>query len=198
MQSVNFYLDEFKPPVVVFPLYQAVILSVVLVVSGIGLVIYQYQQWRVAEQGYKATYEQQLALEIEVNELNETLPKQDKNPLYALQLTQSQQQLAVKRQILSMLQADKARFASGFSAILEALARQISSALWLDKIILAQDKVQLEGYLTDSPALFAFLQRLGGEAGLQGLPLRAVNVAQIKHFDRAMRFSVSSATALEQ
>lgn len=193
-QRVNFYQAQFRKAEIRFPFSQMVALWVLLLVlllavTGVDRVRMDAQRDKVEKLQVR-----QRQMEKTVQQLDEQLAQRVTDPLLQRRVTELRQTLQEKQEFLAHLQAQGSQQQTTYSGVLDGLAQQSRSALWLTRIRLRSPgpTLALDGLATRADAVPEYLATLHQVAVFDGMEFRNVTVERQKEQGRYLIFNVSA------
>lgn len=169
-QQINLFNPEFAK--------KRDLLSLSGLVSACGLALLVVMVAVVASAAHNSSLESRLAMEsaardtaqAEMGRLATQLGARKADAQLAAEVARLESGLASRKEVMNTLHAGVIGDTQGFSAYLEAFARQSFSGLWLTglKVAGAGHDVVLEGRALQPELLAGYLKRLNGENVMQG------------------------------
>ena len=100
------------------------------------------------------------------------------SPALAADLENAKATLAVRNDVMTVLESGKLGNTSGFSAFMSGFARQGQTDLWLTgfQVAAGGDEIEIRGRLLDPARLPAYVQRLSSEPVFQGRRIAALEM----------------------
>ncbi|WP_343859125.1 PilN domain-containing protein [Aliiglaciecola litoralis] len=157
---INFFRDELKPQIILLNLGFLVflsVLSVCLIIAGWTWAELQYRESQHSIDTLLMNVKQKKFLVDTLREAKDSRT-QDKSILAAIE--KNQQELDVKLTILNELSNRESQRSNGFSALMQDLAANHQSSLWLTNILLDERKLYLQGTTSNSEALPKWISKL--------------------------------------
>lgn len=198
-QQVNLYqaiFREVRPPLSLATIGGILALLAVLLGAGYGYLHWQAQQQRQAV----AELEQQRAAARErLEQVIDEHPPPTKSEALQQRLDAAEADLARKRRVLETLGERAAGRRGGFSAHLEALARQRLDQLWLTEIRLYRGgrEIELAGSTYAPEQVPQYLQRLSREARFDGVRFADLRMDRSEEEARRVDFRLHSRRTTE-
>jgi len=167
MQTINFYLDSYKPVPLSFDSRFA-LLSVVLCLFGIMILgwiessqVDSLQQRLAERKSQLNSQQQQLALV--------TKKLRDRSQIKGLQsqLNKNQAELASYRKILNLVNTPLYLVSVNFSQILKDLSEQTIDSVWLTKIDIQTQSLSLSGATTKPKSIPDYVDKLKNSDSLK-------------------------------
>ncbi len=179
MQQINLYVQELRPQRQVLPARQVLlILAAVLVLALLvqAVAFWQVSQAKAAQQ---AADRHLAAVQQDYQRLEQALAERVVDNRLRLTGQQLNQQLEGTRALVRALQPDLNQRAA-LSPVLEALARQHETGLWLSQILLAPDEglLALRGNLMRPDLLPVYLRRLQTEPAFDRLQFNVMRLQE--------------------
>lgn len=159
-QSVNFYLSEYQPKPLEFGFKFAVSVAAVFILAFFGYGYLQNQQLSQLEQQFtdnqiKLQKTQELIKKIQ-KQRGKTSPTQN----IQKQILRKQKELVASKKLLAKVINKKAIKPVSYSQVLNALSQQKEKRLWLTKIDLYPESINLTGQATDPAAIPAYIAKM--------------------------------------
>ena len=197
-QQVNFYRDEFKKPEIKLPARQ--MLQVFALVLAGFLVVGSYQVWEL--KSLKAKIAEQEKRRNQLNEQYERLaasfvePTEDPALLAKLKKLNRDAQQKQKLRDFLLTESDKSLFS--FASVLDGLAQNDVSNIWLTQISITTDgsRYELKGVTRHADAIPAYIEALKKAEALQGTSFSIFNIERDKESEELLHFTLSSEEAL--
>ena len=179
MQQINLYVQELRPQRQVLPArHVLLILAAVLVLALLvqAVTFWQVSQAKAAQQ---AADRNLAAVQQDYQRLEQALAERVVDDRLRITSQQLTQQLEGTRALVRALQPDLSLRAT-LSPVLEALARQHETGLWLSQIQLAPDEglLALRGYLMRPDLLPVYLRRLQTEPAFGTLQFNVMRLQE--------------------
>ena len=202
-QQINLYQVNFREDKQRFS--ANTLLQSALAVAATLLAIGAYQGWQILHLNRQVTsLERQVRLVKQQSaDLTQKLVSGHEDPALAAKVQQAERLLKDRQQLQTLLTDDLFNGEQGYSGYLVALARQHIAGLWLTGITLTGAGRDLilrgETYLPD--LVPRYLQRLSGEARLQGLEFQVFQLNRDTDKSKAAnqgRFAFLVATSEEK
>ena len=179
-QRVNLYIQALRPVPEVLPLSMAI----GLLAAAIGLLLLMViaAQWLASNSAAELTAAQQQSQQLTEDVANQTASLQQRQPplLHSQRLQALQQQLEQRRRLLGLLMHHKPLQQRELGAMLDLLARHRSEQLWLQRISLSEQKLQLQGAALGEAGVTAWLSALTADAAAGPLRLHGLNIQESK------------------
>lgn len=101
------------------------------------------------------------------------------------ELDNARAMVAVRRDVIGLLDAGRLGNAEGFSSVFRGFARQSERDLWLTGFSVSQggQEIEIRGKLLDSTKLPGYVQRLASDPAFQGRRFAALTVASVNPAD---------------
>ncbi|MBL0167488.1 MAG: hypothetical protein IPP85_10220 [Propionivibrio sp.] len=126
-----------------------------------------------------AVSQKQLADEQErLTALSKMVAQRQVSPALASELENAKATLAVRSDVIAVLDSGKLGNTSGFSALMSGFARQSQTDLWLTGFLMTAggSEIEIRGRLLDPSRLPAYVQRLRSEPVFQGRRFAALEM----------------------
>jgi hypothetical protein len=132
IQQINLYQNMFRKQKVIFPAaaVAVVILLGVITFVGAGLMLRANHQKQIQQVASMTKAKENM--QLQVDELRAKLPSLQKDPALPVQIAALERERDQKRQAIAMLGDTKLGNTSGFSGLLEGLARRRVDSVWLE------------------------------------------------------------------
>ncbi|WP_444996349.1 PilN domain-containing protein [Aliikangiella sp. IMCC44359] len=167
MQSVNFYLEEYRPKPLSFDTRFATLLFIILLILFIASGIIQSTQLTKLKQ-INQTKKQELAtLQEKIISMQKELANRRKVDSIDDLLASKQNSLNSYRKILSQVGNPKQQKHTNYSLILQQLSEQPANSIWLTEIKINQQSLSLQGSSTESTAIPIYIDQLKEAATLK-------------------------------
>lgn len=191
MQSINFYLDEYRPKPLTFDSrFSMVVLAIALVMMVIiGMIetshLNQMKQQLVDKQlELKQVNDQVVALSKQLKDTNQTESVE-------AQIHSRQLQLNSYRKILANMIQPKIDASTRYSEIMKQLGEQSGNPVWLTKIQITAQNLSLEGSTLQTKAIPAYVEQLKNSPTLKR-QFDELKVERDSENDRLVNFSLSN------
>ena len=194
-QQVNLYQPIFRKQRKVF---SAITIAQAAGLFVVGLLlIYGYARWQVAALGgdISALETQRNAAMLQLQVLSAQSQPAPRSRLIADQLREAEIEARQKERLLRAFQTRRVGNMRGFSAHFTALARQQLDGLWLTRIAIRDDGIELVGAAELGELVPRYLQRLGSEAAFAGTEFARLQLARGDERDAPVEFEVSTEVA---
>lgn len=134
-----------------------------------------------AEQSQKALAGAQEQLTV----LSRTVAQRKVSPALAAELELAKSGLAVREEVMAVLDSGKLGNTAGFSSFMTGFARLSQSDLWLTgfSLTLGGEAVEIRGRALDAARLPAYVQRLSGEKVFRGRRFAALEIHSVDPAD---------------
>ena len=194
-QQVNLYQPIFRK--------QRKVFSAITIAQAAGLfivgllLIYGYARWQVAALGddISALETQRNAAMLQLQVLSAQSQPAPRSRLIADQLREAEIEVRQKERLLRAFQTRRVGNMRGFSAHFTALARQQLDGLWLTRIAIRDDGIELVGAAEIGELVPRYLQRLGTEAAFAGTEFARLQLSRGDERDAPVEFEVSTEVA---
>ena len=194
MQQVNLFLAEYAPTPQRFGLRTVVFsgLGLLILLTFIGAFLVQQLH---GERVRNASARQQL--DDVINRISQSHGNQQARQQIAAQLLQLRAQLDIRQTLLTDLQQREARQTLGFAPLLQTLAREHDSRLWLTHIAWQHGQLQLAGETLSAAAVPIWLGRLQSQPPIQGLRFDGMQLSRMEEKPGVLAFSLNPLLATE-
>lgn len=188
MQQVNLFLAEFAPTPQRLGLRTLLqlLLALLLLLMLIGSFLFQ-QLHQQREQSSNA----RAALDGVIATISQSKGNEQARQNVAEQLQQLRRQLTDRQALLADLQQREQQQTRGFAPLLQTLAAQHDSRLWLTRITLKADYLQLTGETLNAAAVPHWLGKLQAEPPVQGLRFTGMELHQLADKPGVLAFSLN-------
>ena len=197
-QQVNLYQPIFRKQRKVF---SAVTIAQAAAVFIVGLLlIYGYGRWQLAALGadIDALELQRNAAMLQLQVLSAQSQPAPRSRLIADQLREAEIEARQKEGLLRAFQTRRVGNMRGFSAHFTALARQQLDGLWLTRVEIRDDGIELVGAAELGELVPRYLQRLGSEAAFAGTEFARLQLSRGDERDAPVEFEVSTSAAVAE
>lgn len=178
-QRINFYSDDFKPPVIVLSAlqmaqYTVAMLVLLLIISGVI-----YYPIISADAKLESLNQALAAKKNELAEAKRKYPKILKNQALAEQLNSLRMENANKLKLLDYLQSDSLKEAQNFSKVLNDLSDFDHQNVWLTRVDLLNEgrSIRLSGLVSKADVLPGYIDGLKKADSFNG---RAFNIFDLE------------------
>ncbi len=177
-QKINFYSDDFKPPVIVMPAKQilqysvAALIVLLLITVGLYYPIFSY------EARLDALNDKLRAKTAELKETKSKYPKILKSQQLVDQLAVLQTQNANKLRLLNYLKSDSLQDAQHFSGVLDDLAEYDHKSVWLTRLDVLNEgrSIRLSGLVSKPDILPGYIDGLKKAESFNGRAFNLFNL----------------------
>lgn len=178
--EINLFDPALRTPRVLMPARQVALGWGLAVLLLLGFYGWQSYEWTRLQAAQKRSAESVTQMQEEVKRIAATLSSRKASPEALARLQARETEVAAKSRVLDRLQGGELGSREGHSAVLQSLARNIVSGLWLTGITVqgASNDVLLEGRTADPGFLPEYLARLGRDDPLRGQAFNALHVAR--------------------
>lgn len=160
MQTVNFYLAEYRPKPLSFN-SQFALLAVFIALIGMLAIGYGFSQEVVLLEKDLATKNQQLTeLQDNIRSMQKKLSQKKDVTDWQKKLEKQQQELQNYQKLVSLVNFPDAASKITYSQILSALAIQQSQPVWLTKIAIQAGNLSLYGATTKANSIPLYIDEL--------------------------------------
>ena len=193
-QSVNFYRDEFKKPIVKLPAKQ---MAQAFVVVLVGLILVGgYQTWGLQSLKAKITAQEahrnQLSEQYEKLEAGFVEPTED--PALLARLRALNDDAVQKQKLRDFLLRESGKSLFSFAGVLDGLAGSGVRNVWLTEIHIATEgsRYELKGITQHADAIPEYIEALKQMPALQGASFSIFNIERDLKRDGLLHFTLSS------
>ncbi len=182
-QRVDFYLPEFRPPVLPRRIRLLLVglvahCVVLLLVTGVfsGVIRYEQQQTQQLQA-------QQSPLQRAIAEQQALRPPLVEDPHLLQQRQQARTQLQTAQSVLMYLSRQQLQESRSFTPLVMQLAEQDVAGIWLAEFGITQQgrAIALKGYVDQPAKLSRYVSTLLARPAYQGRSFRVVDVRQSEH-----------------
>lgn len=181
-QQINLYQPMFRRQKKVFS--AVAMIQIVALVLLVLTAFYAYSWWSLQpfEQELAKVKREQSRLQTELSRLEAQAPDQSRSQLLEDEIKRLNRELEQKRRVAEVISGKRLGNRDGFAPLLEGLARQHISGLWLTSVSLEQggQRLALSGKANSSELIPLYIQRLSREDVFAGL---GFNVLEIRRSD---------------
>lgn len=181
-QQVNFYTDEFRPPVMPAELKSligslALTLMTLMVLTMLLLGGYVWQE-RVLHSSQQEHHHLQQMITAEM----QRLPPMVIDQQLEQQLQAARQQLQNSQRVLTYLSREEQSVQPSFTALVAQLGQVETDGIWLSGFSLLDGgrNIELRGFAREARQLSPYIESLTAQPAFQGRAFRQVNVAENK------------------
>ncbi|TQV71996.1 hypothetical protein FLL45_17655 [Aliikangiella marina] len=167
MQSVNFYLEEYRPKPLSFDSRFALLALVASLIMFIGFGIFksnhlhsQQQQLSLKQAELKKLESDQLVIQQQMRTNNEKASIDEK-------IATRQKSLTSFRKILANMSQPGTQVSTPYSQILQQLGEQKSQSVWLTQININSQSLSLQGSSTQTEAIPHYVELLRNSESLK-------------------------------
>ena len=148
LQSVNFYQKQYQPKPLEFGFKFASSLVAVFFIAFVGYGLMQQKQLNSLDQQQLNNQKELEKIQISLDKLEKSYKKKDALVSLDQQIIDKQNRLVASQQLLSSVAGKSPTKATPYSEVLWALSNQKTDSLWLTKITLFPDSINLSGQTT--------------------------------------------------
>lgn len=193
-QQINLYQPMFRRQQKVFSAVAMgqILVFLVLVLAG----FYAYSWWSLQpfEQELAKVEADQQRLQNELDRLQASMPAKTKSQLLEDEVRRLSHELEQKQRIAQLLSSGRFGNRQGFVEVLEGLARQHISGLWLTRVSLANGGKQLalSGKANSSELVPLYIQRLSSESAFSGVSFNVLEIRRSKDEAGIIEFDLAT------
>ncbi|MCD8523451.1 MAG: hypothetical protein LRY66_04310 [Saccharospirillaceae bacterium] len=177
-QRINFYLEEFRPPVLPQPIRRLLwqLLLSVLLMLCVGLMVLAYRQWLWNTEQQAEQLTQRLTLQLE-HEMARRPPLVVDSGLQQ-QVEAARRQLSNSQKILLYLSREHLQQSQSLTPLIAQLGEQPVTGIWLQGFSLrdAGQHVRLLGFVDDPARLSGYVSALLQRSAYSGKSFRQIDV----------------------
>ena len=180
-QQVNLYQPMFRKQKVVFSAVTMLQISVLFLVLFSGIYAYQVYQLKPYQAQLDNIDKELAQLSQQVAVFENKFKTKDKSKLLESEIKKLEAQLVQKEQISNVLGKRSFGNSQGFSAYLEAFARQHVEGTWLTRInvLAGGSRLNLNGKTLSSELVPGYIQKLSNEQRLKGATFNVMEIARV-------------------
>lgn len=197
-QRINFYLAEFRPPVLPPPVRRLLVLLglSLLLLCLAALALLGYRQWLLTEQQQTALVTQRLTQQLEEERARRPLRVAD--AALQQQLQEARQQLANSQKIWLYLGREQLQQSQSFTPLIAQLGEQQVSGIWLQGFTVhaAGQQIRLQGFVDEPSKLSRYVTGLLQRSAYAGKSFRQIDVQRTER--RWMSFVLDTEMAADQ
>jgi len=181
-QQINLYQPMFRRQEKVFSAVTMAQILVLLILVLAGIYTYSWWGLQPFEQELAKVNVDQRRLQAELDQLESESEPTEKSQLLEDEIQRLERELEQKRRVARVISSGRFGNRKGFAPILEGLARQHVSGLWLTRVSVEEGGTQLalSGKANSSELIPLYIERLASESVFNGL---SFNVLDIKRSD---------------
>ena len=191
MQQINLFVADFAPAPQRFGLHTVVRASVGLLLLLFLIGAFLFQQVHGER---RARVELSGKLDEVIQRIRQSQGNEKARQEIGLQLQQLRAQIAVRQSLLTDLQRREARQTLGFAPLLQTLAREHDSRLWLTHIGWHNGQLQLTGETLSAAAVPIWLGRLQNAPPITGLRFDGMQLSRIDDKPGVLAFQLNPVT----
>lgn len=193
-QQINLYQPMFRRQKKVFSAIAMVQILVVLVL--VLAVFYGYSWWSLQpfEQELAKVESDQRRLQGELDRLQVAASARTKSQLLEDEVQHLSRELEQKQRVARMISDGQFGNREGFAQLLEGLARQHISGLWLTRVSLAKGGKQLalRGKANSSELVPLYIQQLSNEPAFSGMSFNVLEISRSDEEPGIVEFNMST------
>lgn len=191
-QQINLYQDRFREKRIWFSAGQVAVGLVVLLLAG-GLWSYLLSaELAGAEQRNREIRVQRDRLTADLATANVELAKLLEDDTLKREINGAARQINARRQVLNFVEANRFGSGEGFSGYLVALSRLHVDDIWLNRVRLAQDFVQIRGSSLRAETVPVYLDSFGDESVFVGNRFDLFRVSRPADNDWKVDFEIAT------
>ncbi len=194
MQQINLYQPMFRKHEKVFSVMTMLQISLFFIVVFAGIYGYTHHQLVPFKQEVAKLDKELAQLSVLVSKLEQQQLKKVKSKLLEKEIARLSNELAKRERIHALLTKYTFGNSTGFSAHLEALARQHVQGAWLTRISIAGGgaSLGLEGKTLLPELVPAYIQRLADEKVLIGASFNNMELNRSEEVEDRLNFKIST------
>ena len=191
-QQINLYQDRFREKRIWFSAGQVAVGLAVLLLAG-GLWSYLLSsELDAAEQRNREISVQRDRLTADLATANAELAKLLEDDTLKREIDGAARQINARRQVLNFVEANRFGSGEGFSGYLVALSRLHVDDIWLNRVRLAQDFVQIRGSSLRAETVPVYLDSFGEENVFVGNRFDLFKVSRPADSDWKVDFEIAT------
>jgi len=159
-QSVNFYLSEYQPKPLEFGFKFAASIAIVFTLAFLGYGHLQNQQLSQLEQQFADNQKKLDKTQESIKKIQKQRGKTSPTQNIQKQILRKQKELIASKKLLAKVIKQKATKPVNYSQVLNALSQQKEKHLWLTKIDLYPESINLTGQATDPAAIPDYIAKM--------------------------------------
>lgn len=179
-QQINLINRNLLPHLDLFAArYVAIVALALLVVLG-GIYAGVRAEAQALQGEESAAVARQTALQTELANTTKALAARKSDPALAQELTNTKAILALRQEIIQLLEGGQVGERQGYSEYFKGLARQTMEGVWLTGFAVRGDNLELQGRLLDPSSLPDYMARLNGETAFRGKRFAALDMLGVE------------------
>ena len=193
-QKVDFFSDEFRPPVITFPASQIARLLGVFAVLMFAAAAVLYYPMPEMESKITKLQEQLKVKKQALEDTKKNYPKKVKSKSLEAQLVSIQEQNNNKVRLLNYLKSDTLREAQAFSKVFHDLKKYDHKQVWLTRIDLLSEgqRMRLMGLVSQPDVLPGYIDGLKQATSFHGRSFNLFNLERGKDEKGYLHFTLST------
>lgn len=195
-QQINLINRDLLPRLDPFVARHVALVALVLfVVLGGSYAVVQIEASTLQAQE-SATMARQAGLQTELSNATKAVAARKSNPALAKELARTKAILALRQDIIQLLEGGQVGERQGFSDYFKGLARQTMEGVWLTGFAVRGDNLELNGRLLEPSSLPTYMARLNAEEAFRGKRFAALDMlgVEAQNPDKAEPGSALAAT----
>lgn len=195
---INLYSAELLPAKLRLSFARTLLFSLgLLLLGGVFLAFGWWQQQQVNQQ-LQTLQQQNATLEQQKNSLQQALSKHQPDAALQAKLSQMTQELQLKTLLLTELAKREQFKSSGFTNMLEELAKVADGSVWLSHIHLAPQNLLFEGYTLKPENVPNWVVRLSDTESFKGKAFASMTMNRGEQQPLAFRLTTAAKEAEKQ
>lgn len=193
-QKINFYSDEFKPPVIALSAdkmlqYMALVLVLLALVSAALYYPIVSQETQVAQLKTRLAEKQN-----ELEDAKRKYPKKLINPAFETQLEELKADNSNKQRLLNYLQSDTLKHAQNFSEVFRDLKTYDHNKVWLTRVDVLNEgqSIRLTGLVSRPDVLPGYIDGLKEAYSFKGRSFNLFNLERDQDNKAYLHFILST------
>ena len=178
-QQINLILPELRPRFdwLALPIVAAMAAALLLLVVAVG-VLGNVSSHDLRDRDSELS--QSLAvLQQQVQTLGQSVATRKENPALAQEVEAQQLAVEQRREVVKVISQGKADEASSYSVLMEGFGRQVKDGVWLTAFGFQGQGIEIQGRLTDSSLLPAYIAKLNDETAFSGRKFASLDMKSV-------------------
>ena len=178
-QQINLILPELRPRFdwLALPIVAAMAAALLLLVVAVG-VLGNVSSHDLRDRDSELS--QSLAvLQQQVQTLGQSVATRKENPALAQEVEAQQLAVEQRREVVKVISQGKTDEASSYSALMEGFGRQVKDGVWLTAFGFQGQGIEIQGRLTDSSLLTAYIAKLNDETAFSGRKFASLDMKSV-------------------
>ena len=178
-QQINLIIPELRPRFdwLALPIVAAMAAALLLLVVAVG-VLGNVSSHDLRDRDSELS--QSLAvLQQQVQTLGQSVATRKENPALAQEVEAQQLAVEQRREVVKVISQGKADEASSYSVLMEGFGRQVKDGVWLTAFGFQGQGIEIQGRLTDSSLLPAYIAKLNDETAFSGRKFASLDMKSV-------------------